>query len=88
MADFRMLKKDINQLKKHLKPNDPVDIVVFIGSDEVMMNGEYMALEEFLSMYSKLASYKNKIGQKDWEKDITFPDHWHVITFLDSESKQ
>ncbi|WNF89818.1 hypothetical protein [Vagococcus fluvialis] len=83
MSNIRAMRKQVERMIQEAQPVKAKDLIVFVGSKEVIVNGEWLTYQEFKKRYSKYISDDWEVNIIGWNKHVKFPSHWHVIVFLD-----
>ena len=83
MSNIRAMRKQVERMIQQEQPVKAKDLIVFVGSEEVIVNGEWLTYQEFKKRYSEYISDDWEVNIIGWDKHVKFPSHWHVNVFLD-----
>lgn len=56
MSNIRAMRKQVEQMIQQAQPVKAKDLIVFVGSEEVIVNGEWLTYQEFKKRYSEYIS--------------------------------
>lgn len=88
MRNRSILSKDLEKIRKSIVRDEIRNMVIFVGSEDVCMNGEWFDFNQFKEKYPLYITEACNPYVIGWEKNASFPKDWEIITFLDEKMSE